>query len=76
MTEPTLPHLPCRTKLAKHLSLHGLMQSALAHAAKMNPAYLSMLLSGRKPLTDPYVFLSENILEHGSVDNLVCSWGD
>lgn len=52
MTEPTIPHLPCRTKLAKHLSLHGLMQSALAHAAKMNPAYLSMLLSGRKPLTD------------------------
>lgn len=30
---------------------------------------------GRKPLTDPYVFLSENILEHGSVDNIVCSWG-
>jgi len=27
---------------------------------------------GLRPLTDPYVFLSENILEHGSVDNLVC----
>lgn len=30
---------------------------------------------GRRPLGDPYVFLSENILSHGSVDNLVCSWG-
>jgi hypothetical protein len=31
---------------------------------------------GVTPLTDPYRFLSENILEHGSVDNLVCSWGE
>ena len=30
---------------------------------------------GLRPMTDPYVFLSENILEHGAIDNLVCSWG-
>jgi FkbM family methyltransferase len=30
--------------------------------------------NGRRPLTDPYVFLSENILKHGSVDNIVGSW--
>lgn len=29
---------------------------------------------GVSPMTDPYFFLSENILRHGSVDNLVCSW--
>lgn len=29
---------------------------------------------GLQSLTDPYYFLSQNILEHGSVDNLVCSW--
>lgn len=31
---------------------------------------------GVSPLTDPYYFLQENILRHGSVDNLVCSWGE
>jgi FkbM family methyltransferase len=30
--------------------------------------------TGRTPLTDPYVFLSDNILKNGSVDNLVCLW--
>jgi len=30
---------------------------------------------GRSPLTDAYHFLKENIIDHGSVDNLVCSWG-
>jgi FkbM family methyltransferase len=30
---------------------------------------------GRKLLDDPYVFLSENILQRGALDNLVCSWG-
>jgi len=28
----------------------------------------------RTLVTDPYFFLSENILAHGSVDNLVCTW--
>ena len=31
---------------------------------------------GVSRLIDPYNFLSENILRHGSVDNLVCSWGE
>lgn len=29
---------------------------------------------GREPLTDAYYFLYKNIIEHGSVDNIVCSW--
>jgi len=29
---------------------------------------------GREPVTDRYVFLSNNILLNGSVDNLVCTW--
>lgn len=29
---------------------------------------------GRQLVTDPYVFLMANIIDHGSVDNVVCSW--
>lgn len=29
---------------------------------------------GRQRVTDPYSFLHANIVTHGSVDNLVCSW--
>ena len=29
---------------------------------------------GRQRVTDPYVFLMANIIDNGSVDNVVCSW--
>lgn len=51
-------------------------RDAIDSVMRIFPKIEVITQEGRKPLTDPYVFLSENILEHGSVDNLVCSWGD
>lgn len=50
-------------------------RDAIDDILRMFPRVDVITEEGRKPLTDPYVFLSENILEHGSVDNIVCSWG-
>lgn len=50
-------------------------RDAIDSVMRIFPKVEAITQEGRKPLTDPYVFLSKNILEHGSVDNLVCSWG-
>jgi FkbM family methyltransferase len=39
------------------------------------PKVETIIPDGRRPLHDAYTFLKENIIDHGSVDNLVCSWG-
>ncbi len=50
-------------------------RDAIDTVMRMFPRVEVITQEGRELLTDPYVFLSKNILEHGSVDNIVCSWG-
>ena len=50
-------------------------RDAIDSVLRIFPKVEVITQDGRKPLTDPYVFLSENILDHGSVDNIVCFWG-
>lgn len=38
------------------------------------PKVETITSDGRRPLTDAYLFLKENIIDHGSVDNIICSW--
>jgi FkbM family methyltransferase len=50
-------------------------RDAIDRILALFPAVEVITAEGRSRVTDPYDFLSQNILAHGSVDNLVCSWG-
>lgn len=49
-------------------------RDAIDHVMSIFPKVEMITQDGVSRVTDPYFFLSENILQHGSVDNLVCSW--
>jgi FkbM family methyltransferase len=50
-------------------------RDAIERILGMFPKVEVITAGGRSVVTDPYYFLSENILSHGALDNLVCSWG-
>lgn len=50
-------------------------RDAIDRILGMFPIVEVITKKGRERVTDPYYFLSQNIIAHGSVDNLVCSWG-
>ncbi|MDP3740131.1 MAG: FkbM family methyltransferase [Hyphomonadaceae bacterium] len=49
-------------------------RDAIEQILAMFPRVEAITAEGRTAVTDPYGFLSENILAHGALDNLVCSW--
>jgi FkbM family methyltransferase len=49
-------------------------RDAIDRILAMFPRVEMITDAGRARVTDPYHFLSENILRHGALDNLVCSW--
>jgi len=49
-------------------------RDAIDRILALFPTVEVITAEGRSRVTDPYYFLSQNILAHGSVDNLVCSW--
>jgi FkbM family methyltransferase len=49
-------------------------RDAIDRILAMFPRVEAITAKGRSRVTDPYYFLSQNILAHRSVDNLVCSW--
>lgn len=50
-------------------------RDAIDYVMSIFPKVEIITQEGRRRVTDPYVFLSENMLQRGSLDNLVCSWG-
>jgi FkbM family methyltransferase len=49
-------------------------RDAIDRILALFPVVEVITAEGRERVTDPYYFLSQNILAHGSVDNLICSW--
>jgi FkbM family methyltransferase len=50
-------------------------RDAIERILNMFPKVEVITAEGRSVVNDPYYFLSQNIIAHRSVDNLVCSWG-
>jgi FkbM family methyltransferase len=50
-------------------------REAIERILHMFPKVEVITPEGRTRVTDGYVFLSQNMLHHSALDNLVCSWG-
>lgn len=49
-------------------------RDAIERILEIFPKVETITGEGRSRVTDSYGFLSENIMSHGALDNLVCSW--